>query len=553
VAPLVAALVPPALIGAAVARLGVNVPLVDQWGFGPVVADAFRGQLDPRALWVPNNEHRMVLPGLVMLALVPLTRWDVRYEMALNVLAAIGILGLLTAMIRRTVRPFAPAAVPWLVLAASLFTFSMAQWQNWTWGWQLAIFMNVLAACGVAWGLAGPLANAPLALAAIAVGGALSFASGLLLLGLAPLGLLLVPSRDHGIRRLRGAAMCGIVCVALGALHVYGLRPAPGQPRPVSPLDAPLAMGRYVVAYLGASLAPWDHHTLAVRWGAAGVITLVLGSAGLWITSPRHRAALVPWLVLALYAALSGCMTAVGRLGAGSGTAVLSRYITISTVFWTSTIVVTTLAIAELLARVRGRIVRGLVLGAALVVTLLAARAYRHAWSLGESAMRRRNVAASRGLACLRHLDLAPDGCLERICWDANVLRRFAQPLREQRLGPFAGIEPEPPLSSYLVEDGAAMGRIEVVLVNEGSKTVTIMGSIESAPLPDALLIAVDGAVVARPEVIDQRPRSAGGAARVRWRLMLRTEPLGAGPHRLDAYALWGDRRVARLAGGQTF
>jgi hypothetical protein len=47
----VAAAIPPVLVSVAVARWGVNVPLVDQWVFAPAVADAARGQLDFHYVW----------------------------------------------------------------------------------------------------------------------------------------------------------------------------------------------------------------------------------------------------------------------------------------------------------------------------------------------------------------------------------------------------------------------------------------------------------------------------------------------------------------------
>jgi hypothetical protein len=41
--------------------------------------------------------------------------------------------------------------VPWLVLVASILLFSLSQWENWICGWQLQIFMLVVAVALAAW------------------------------------------------------------------------------------------------------------------------------------------------------------------------------------------------------------------------------------------------------------------------------------------------------------------------------------------------------------------------------------------------------------------
>ena len=76
----VAALVPPTMVAIVIVRDAVDVPYMDQWFFGGAIANAARGLFDLWGLWEPNNEHRVVLPGLVMLGLARVSGWDVRWE-----------------------------------------------------------------------------------------------------------------------------------------------------------------------------------------------------------------------------------------------------------------------------------------------------------------------------------------------------------------------------------------------------------------------------------------------------------------------------------------
>src|SRR5262245_38487639 len=131
---LLAAAAPPLVIAGAVARHARNVPLQDQWTFVPMVLDGLAGRIGFGALWTQNNEHRLVLPRLLLVGLARLTAWDVRVEMACNLLVALATLALLAALVRRTVGPTAPGLVAWLVATSSVFVFSPVQWQNWLWG-----------------------------------------------------------------------------------------------------------------------------------------------------------------------------------------------------------------------------------------------------------------------------------------------------------------------------------------------------------------------------------------------------------------------------------
>lgn len=448
--PLVGAGVPPLLIMVTVARYGVNVPFWDQWEFVKLLDKAAAGQLEFKDFWEQHNEHRLVLPRMVMLALARATQWDIRYEIAANVVIALLALGMLVLLIERTVRPVAPVIVPWLILAASLTTFSLTQWLNWIWGWQLQIFMNALAAVTTVWALArwrGRWLGLALALLA-AIAGALSFATGLILLALIPLALLIGPRFDQGASRLTYVALAAAIGAGVAALYLNGFHHPGQQPSPFFLLSHPVSYGYYVLAYMGSGLGAWST-PVSASWGAMGIATFAWCSAWLWMRSPglRHNT-LLPWILLGLYGILSGFMTGIGRAGYGVEQALGPPYITISSLFWISLVVIAALVIAHRLEDGTASKTRS---QAAMVVIvfllILAGVSYGASWIHAEATLKSFHHAIRRGGECLLDYDKAPDDCLHFLWPDVSTLQERAHRLDVLKLGPFAQSRLERPLS----------------------------------------------------------------------------------------------------------
>jgi hypothetical protein len=105
--PLVLATIPPALIAATVARYGVNILFWDEFALVPLVSETFEGRFRLQLLWAQHNEHRPLLPRLIMVGLARLSDWDIRYELAANIVVALALLAVLIVLIRQTVHPLA--------------------------------------------------------------------------------------------------------------------------------------------------------------------------------------------------------------------------------------------------------------------------------------------------------------------------------------------------------------------------------------------------------------------------------------------------------------
>jgi len=421
--PAVLAVVPPVLLIRAVGRDTVDFPWMDQWTFARDVVLAHDGQLTAASFWVQHNEHRVPVTKVVLHLLAALSDWDTRWEVAATVTVALAAILILTWMILRTVGPIAPHAVGVLILVASAVQSSLAQWQNWTWGWQLGLLLAQAAAVVVAAALVRlPAAPARWSIVVVlaAVAGALSNGAGLVLLVAAPLGL--IGLRLAGVpmpaRRLLGAVA---MCSATAVLYAVGWRPAMGQPPPTPIPGHVTQLLHFALTFLGGPIASWDVGP-AWRWGVTGAAVVVICAVRVWVSAPPWRRAIVPWLVLAAFSGGAAAMTAVGRLGVGMHVALLSRYTTFAVPLWFAAGPLVAIAIGS----VPQRTVR---LGLTCVAgALLALAVYEGAftWERGNERMAARASIARLAAACIAAPQRAPDGCYRAVCWNAAWARQGA-------------------------------------------------------------------------------------------------------------------------------
>jgi len=497
-----------------------------------------------------------VLPRIVWLAVMRATGWNESAILAGNVVAALGTLALMAWLVVRTVGPVAPALVPWLVLVCSWLTFSLGQWENWTWGLQLSMFLGALCtAAGVAtlarWnGSWRVLAGAGLA----AVASTLSFGSGLLLLAVLPAAVLVWPGLRGRVRRAPRAAALALAGAVFAGLYLSGWQYPPRHPSPATSLRDPGVYVEYVLAFVGAGWSLQDA-AAAAAWGGVGIGLFLGGTIWLWRARPGWRRTLMPWLVLAAYAALTATVTGIGRAGFGVAQALSPRYVTVATFFWESLAVVLALAATAVLARwdtVGGRVGVGVVTA---VVVAGAGASYLRTWQHGTRELALRYDALRLAAECVVHFDSAPEECLRRLHPDPPALRLWAADARRLGVGPFAAIDERAPLAGYASVVGAA-GYVDAVgvLGTPPTEEIRVAGwaidPVARRPAQGVLLL-VDGRLMGRATPGLRRPdvgRFHGRAVRDSgWELRFGRFRLPPGPHRLEAYAVLAGRRVVRL------
>ena len=297
---------------------GVNLFWADDWIRVPMLSDYFAGTLTPTTFWELQNEHRIVFPKAVMLVLDLLTKGNVVADMYVGEVLLAAILVIFVAAFRRHFRG-GPAI--WLMAPMAFLVFSLRQYENMLWGFQIGFFMVVAAALAAffglsalkneryAWIFGGTLLASTVA-AFSSIHGLLVWPVGLGQLFIAPLG-----------RRLK--IVLSAVWATIGAAEwsVYFI----GWTKPT--YHPPIGFSwRYLATIVGAALTTRD--TMAL-W--AGVLLLVLTAAALAIVFfKRQWPEQSFWLATMAFTLGSlGAITA-GRSGFTEAFALTSRYATAS-------------------------------------------------------------------------------------------------------------------------------------------------------------------------------------------------------------------------------
>jgi hypothetical protein len=337
------ALIPLAFLIWVVARYAVAVPYLDQWELVPLLEKTYHGELTFHDLWEQHSEHRILFPKIIMLILARLTGWNIRYELACNLVLALGIFAVLVGQLNMTSRRLGVPTLAGMIPAVSLIVFSIGQYQNWLWGWQLQMFLNLLAVtAGIVL-----LANEPFrwikfaAAALLGVVANYSFANGALFW---PIGLFLLLAVKSGARK---KAVAGWLVIGTLTLSIYFYHYQKPQEYPPLTLlfKMPVEYAVFVFKYLGTICAGGVGGSLSVdgvlafAFGLAG--TVVIAWAG-WMLLRRNIAdagTLLPYFGLSLYSIGSALLTGIGRLGFGTNQALASRYCTMVVPLWVSLVV----------------------------------------------------------------------------------------------------------------------------------------------------------------------------------------------------------------------
>jgi hypothetical protein len=297
----------------------------------------YRGTLTAGDIWAQHNEHRIFFPKLLMLGLARVTHWSIKYELAVNIVLAAGILCLLARQLRQTARALEWQGLLWTIPAASVVVFSLSQYENFLWGWQIAMWLNMLTVLGGIMLLGNPTFSPQRIAFALLLGivATYSFADGILYW---PIGfcLLLWGHRERPARKTRklpetsrarqsNLALTAWAMTSLLAVFFYfwHYKKPVDHPPLAAALKAPLDYVAYVFSYLGNPFGQislgegFPSALFALAWG-------FLGSAmfawSLWFLLRRKAVRvelLLPYLGMSAYSVGSAVVTGLGRVGFG--------------------------------------------------------------------------------------------------------------------------------------------------------------------------------------------------------------------------------------------
>lgn len=329
----------------------LDFPFADQWDMVPLIEKALNGHFVLRDYWAQHNEHRLLFPRLLMLAMALLSDWNVYWELAANFILALLAWGLTCGMAWNSGREIHKGSDEPVYLLFTLIFFSLTQWGNWFLGWQLQEFMNVLAVIAAFAFLSRRRHYEVALILAIASGvvATFSFASGILVW---PIGavLLVLQRRDRKKKFRQHLSVWGVASAVVIVAYLAGYRTPPHHAPLLSAIQQPGQCVLYVLAYLGQPVGRLEDlfaiageligrppegsdQVFSVLMGGLVLILWVTSFAQLQLSGVKLRV-LLPWLGMAMYAAGAAALTALGRVDEGLEQAMSSRYATMANLIW---------------------------------------------------------------------------------------------------------------------------------------------------------------------------------------------------------------------------
>jgi hypothetical protein len=413
-----AAAMPLAVLGL-ILRYGVNVPEWDEWAWTTLIVASHDGGLTFAQLWAPNNEHRIFVTDLVMLALAHLGGWNVVREEIFTLLLFVGCQVILWRLIRRTVDG---RIAPVVFLCTSALLYSLGQWENIVSGYQMGWAICDVALFATALLLTDPGRSAKHVAVAVVLAFAASYSvSQGLLTWLAGVLWLWFPRR-----RLHGAlALWTVGAIVAVALDRIGSPTNAGVPH--AELGDVQRLLAYALAYLGAPLAGWAGAGPSMAVGVlAATVVLVFVLVDARDVSGAGFQRRLPWYGFIAYAVAAALVTGYARDVGGPGQALSSRYMTVSSLLFIA--LVAMLAPCALdVARPALRLATRLAIVGITLATIPASM-------FGFRSIQSNAVARTADLAAIRAGDVA---AAADAFPDQAVLAEWVGELRKLQEGPF--------------------------------------------------------------------------------------------------------------------
>jgi hypothetical protein len=313
----------------------VDLPFEDQWDFVPLLEKSHESNVAFADLTAQHNEHRLFFPRIIMLGLAHLGQWNIAYELAMNLLLGIAIFTALVLLILHSKKELKSDELIWMIPIISLITFSLSQWENWLWGWQIQIFLCVLSiVTGIIllsssrfqwWKLAVSIGCGIVAV--------FSFANGFLYLLIGAAILLFNPSFTN--KKEKWLSLSAWIAVSLGiaAAYFYNYQSPPNTHSVLTALQNPGEYLGFVFKFIGSPMTAFNRNAFFL-----GIIAFIIYFILLWLLY-KHKVSfktVFPFLALSLYSIGSAFLTGLGRGGISSSAAMSSRYTSFSQFFWIS-------------------------------------------------------------------------------------------------------------------------------------------------------------------------------------------------------------------------
>ncbi|HYA34570.1 MAG TPA: hypothetical protein VEF03_03070 [Candidatus Binataceae bacterium] len=312
-----------------IARYGVDVPYVDQWGLPWLFAAAADGHGLGLQLRTCINEHPVLFPKLVWLATAFATKWNTRADMAVNLaVLLVTFIAIERIVARETSRRF-----DWIatlaVLVIGVVMFSLVDYDGLLFGACLPYLAVDACVVFAIWSLlafsSSPFLSLAIAWSFCIIASYSSLQGMLSWLVMVPCVVASIEDRRFALRVAAATLLVGVV---VGGVYLIAfIRSAPPTDHSFS-LHHPIQAILFFVALIGAPLAQTPWMSLTSASVLIGLILVARFSAELVLSviSGRWREA-APWISIGTLGLGFAAMISLGRSEWGlESAATSSRY-----------------------------------------------------------------------------------------------------------------------------------------------------------------------------------------------------------------------------------
>jgi hypothetical protein len=223
-------------------RYSVNIIVGDQWSDVPVIHQSYTHFFDWGSLWAAHNENRIFFPNIIVVILAHTVHYNIQVEEYLSA----AMLAAATALLIWAHKRRAPS-IPWIYYCpVAILTFSIVQWQNTLWGFQMAWYLVLLSLAFAIVLLDRATLNWITFVAAVIAGVVGSFSSlqGLLIW---PAGLILIYHRRRAWQFAIAWISAGVAAVVVYFYH-FG---SPAGSYPSAALTHPVVAVKFYLLLIG--------------------------------------------------------------------------------------------------------------------------------------------------------------------------------------------------------------------------------------------------------------------------------------------------------------
>ncbi|MEH1913873.1 hypothetical protein [Nostoc sp.] len=314
-----------------VTTFSVNVPFGDDWALVTFFDKIHGGTANFRDFFSQHNEHRIFFPRIIFAILAFFSKWNLKLETYFSFLLALVNFVILYKVAKASFNESDRVSFHLFNITTSIVNFSLIQYENWLWGFQIAwLLINTCLVLAV-FILTVPknlLPNLRLSLASLCCFiASFSLAHGLLSwLALLP-SVYMLEGRTKQ-KKIRILLWMGLFVFCVG-IYSIGYEKPSHHPNIFFILQQPLITSEYFFTIIGFSFGKNILYPIIT-----GLIIFLLFSFFnvFWLKNYQSvffkKAA--PWLSLGWFAILFASITTVGRSGFGVEQATSSRYVTVS-------------------------------------------------------------------------------------------------------------------------------------------------------------------------------------------------------------------------------